>query len=77
MMEAVHLDLSLDFLGDPVVKNLPCNAGHMGSPDQGTKFPQATERLRPCGTSRVSVHSETILHETMKIPCPATKTQCS
>ena len=43
MMEAVRLDLSLDFLGDPVVKNLPCNAGRMGSPDQGTKFPQAME----------------------------------
>ena len=27
-MEAVHLKLSWDFLGDPVVKNLPCNAGH-------------------------------------------------
>ena len=29
-----------DFPGDPVVKNLPCNAGDTGSiPGQGTKIP--------------------------------------
>ena len=58
MMEAVPLELSWNFLGDPVVKNLPCNAGHTGSPDQGTRFPQATEQLSPCGTTRVCVHNE-------------------
>ena len=30
----------------PVAKNLPYNAGHVGSiPDQGTKIPQATKQL--------------------------------
>ena len=32
-----------DFLGGPMVKNLPCNAEDMGSiPGWGTKTPQAT-----------------------------------
>ena len=31
-----------------MVKNLPCNAGDMGSvPDQGTKIPHAWEQLSP------------------------------
>ena len=38
-----------------MVKNLPCNAGDMGSiPDQGTKIPHTVEQLR--------------LHATMKDP---------
>ena len=37
--------VSGDFLGGPVVKNLPCNAGDESSiPDQGTKIPHATWR---------------------------------
>ena len=33
-----------DFLGGPVVKNPPCNAGDAGSiPGQGTKTPQALQ----------------------------------
>ena len=29
-----------------MIKNLPCNAGDMGSiPDQGTKIPHAVEQL--------------------------------
>ena len=33
-----------DFPGGPVVKNLPSNAGHVGSKsDQGTKIPPALE----------------------------------
>ena len=36
--------VSGDFLGGPVVKNLPCNAGDKSSiPDQGTKIPHAME----------------------------------
>ena len=35
-----------DFPGGPVVKNLPCNAGDVGSiPGQGTEIPYATEQL--------------------------------
>ena len=35
-----------DFSGGPMVKNLPCNAGDVGSiPGQGTKIPQAAEQL--------------------------------
>ena len=34
-----------DFLGGPVAKNLPSNAGDMGSiPGQGTKIPQASQQ---------------------------------
>ena len=37
-----------DFLGGPVVKNLPANAGDIGLiPDPG-RFPYATEQLSPC-----------------------------
>ena len=35
-----------DFPGSPVVKNLPSNAGDVGStPGQGTKIPHATGHL--------------------------------
>jgi len=37
---ATLVSISLDFPGGPVVKNLPCNAGDMGSIlGQGTKIP--------------------------------------
>ena len=37
---------SWDFPGDPVVENLPCNAGDTGSiPGRGTKIPHALEHL--------------------------------
>ena len=42
-----------DFPGGPVVKNLPCNPGDVGSiPGQGTKIPHAVEQLslRASGT---------------------------
>jgi len=40
-----------DFLGDPVFKNPPCNAGDMGSiPGVGTKIPHASGQLNPCDT---------------------------
>ena len=42
-----------DFPGGPVVKNLPCNAGDLGSiPGWSTKIPCATEQLSLCGTKR-------------------------
>ena len=35
-----------DFLGGPVVKNLPCNAGDVGSiPGWGTRIPHVVEQL--------------------------------
>ena len=41
-----------DFPGSPVVKNLPCSAGDMGSiPGQGTKIPCALEQLSPRSTT--------------------------
>ena len=37
-----------DFLGGPVVKNLPSNAGDVGSiPVRGTKIPHAMGQLSP------------------------------
>ena len=43
-----------DFPGGPVVKNLPSNAGDMGSiPGQGTKIPHVTGQLpSPRATTR-------------------------
>ena len=44
-----YLKTKRDFLGGPVVKNLPCNAGDMGSiPGYGTKIPYAMEQLSFC-----------------------------
>ena len=41
-----------DFPGGPVIKNLPCNAGDVGSiPGQGTKIPHALEQLSLCATA--------------------------
>ena len=41
-----------DFLGSPVVKNLPCNAGNVGSiPGWGTKFLHAMEQLSPSAST--------------------------
>ena len=41
-----------DFPGGTVVKNLPANAGDMGSsPGLGT-FPHAMEHLSPCATTK-------------------------
>ena len=42
-----------DFPGGPVVKNLPCNAGDVGSiPGQGTKIPHDTKQLSLCTTMK-------------------------
>ena len=41
-----------DFLGGPVVKNPPYNAGDAGSiPRRGTKIPHAAGQLSPCATT--------------------------
>ena len=55
-----------DFPGGPVVKNLPCNAGDVGSsPGWGTGISHASEQLShalqalsPCITSRQSEHQK-------------------
>ena len=45
--------LCRDFPGSPVVKNLPCNAGDVGSiPGQETKIRHASEKLSLCVTTR-------------------------
>ena len=42
-----------DFPGGPVVKNLPCNAGDMGSiPGRGPKIPHAMGQLSRRATTR-------------------------
>ena len=41
-----------DFLGDPMVKNLPSSARDWGSiPGQGSKIPQTEEQPSPCATT--------------------------
>ena len=46
-----------DFLDGPEVKNLPGNAGDVGSiPGQGTKIPHAKEQLSPRAPTTESVH---------------------
>ena len=43
-----------DCHGGPVVQNLPCNAGDVGSiPDRGTKIPRAAELLSPGSKAQV------------------------
>ena len=44
---------SLDFPGGPWVKNVPANAGHVGSiPGQGAKIPPAVGQPSPGATTR-------------------------
>ena len=46
--EPYLISYDMAFPGGPVVKNLPCNAGDVGSiPGQGTKIPHVTEQLKP------------------------------
>ena len=50
-------NLEEDFPDGPVVEDLPCNAGDMGSaPDLGTKIPHAVEQLRLPTTTAESTH---------------------
>jgi len=45
----MYLNTTQDFPGGPVVKNLPCNAGDLGSiPGGGIKIPHAVGQLNPC-----------------------------
>ena len=47
-----------DFPGGPIVKNLPCNAGDVGSvPGQGTKILYAIEQQIPNATT-TEVHAQ-------------------
>ena len=47
----------MDFPGGPVVKNLPSNAGDMGSiPGRGTKIPHAVGQLSPCTATTEPAH---------------------
>jgi len=58
-----------DFTGGPVAKNLPFNAGDVGSiPSGGTKILHALEQLIPWATV------QKMPRDAMKIPCAATKT---
>ena len=70
-----------DFPGGPVVKNLPSNAGDVGSiPGWGTKIPHAAGQLIPRVTTTETAHSgacaphlERSPHAATKSPCTATK----
>ena len=79
-----------DLPGGPVVKNLPSNAGDMGSiPGRGIKIPHAVGQLSLCTTTRErksrTLQLERSRHTATKDPaclnkeilCTATKTQCS
>ena len=53
-----------DFLGGPVVKNPPSNAGDMGSiPGRGTKIPHAMEQLSQNTTTAEPTHHYSRVHE--------------
>ena len=61
-----------DFPGAPVVQNMPCNAGNVGSiSGWGTKIPHAVGATKPvCQNYRTCTLQQ-------KIPLVTTKTQCS
>ena len=49
LFQVLRNDFIWDFAGVPVVKNLPCNAGDLGSiPGCKTKILHAMEQLRLC-----------------------------
>ena len=61
-----------DFLGGPVLKNLPCNAGDLGSiPGWETKIPHAMEQeaLKSQLESPRATRKDKIPHDTTKIQC--------
>ena len=72
----------MDFPGGPVVKNLPCNAGVMGSiPDWGTKIPhsRATKSAGPDNwalTPQLDSLCAAKKDPAAKILCATTKTWC-
>ena len=61
-----------DFLGSPVVKNLPCR-GHGFNPVGGTKIPQASEQLNLKAATRVCELCWRIWHDALEILYAATK----
>ena len=64
-------DSDWDSPDSPMVKNLPCNAGALGSiPRRETKIPQAAEQMNPCTTEHLYVPQ-------WRIPCATTETQGS
>ena len=69
-----------DFPSGPVVKNLPSNAGYVGSiPGWGTKSPPSTGKLSLGATARESQHATTLSLHTLgpalhkRSPCTATR----
>ena len=76
-----------DFLGAPVIKNPPCNAGDTaGSRGQGAKIPQVSGRLSPRATtteparsraSTLQLENQKSPPDTVKIPHAITKTRGS
>ena len=66
-----------DLPGGLVVKNLPCNAGDVGSiPGQGTKIPPAAEQLSPCPRITEPMHHNLrVRAQQSKISPDATKVQ--
>ena len=63
-----------DFPGGLVVKNLPCNAGDMGSiPGRGTKISQAAGQLSLCAATTEPMHHNQSLRAATKDPRAATK----
>lgn len=71
--------------GDPVVQNLPSQAGDAGSsPGQRSKTPYIAKQqactpqlLSPWATTRDHVPQQKITHDSMKIQCAATKARQS
>ena len=70
---------SRDFPGGPVVKNLLCNAGDVGTiPGQGTKIPHASKQLRlPILTTEPKHHNQRTCVLSRKILPSTTNTQHS
>ena len=66
-----------DFPGGPVVKNLPSNAGDVGSiPGQGIKTPHSKGQLSPQATTTKPTHFGALdLYQERRLR-PATKPPC-
>ena len=67
-----------DFPSGIVVKNLPSNAGDVGSnPGEGTKIPHGARQQSPRATNTEPTCSKTPVLQLEKPSSTATKTQCS
>jgi len=59
-----------DFLGDPVVKNLPSNSGDLSLiPVRGTKIPRMVKQLSPYTTTTEPACSGTHKPQLEKLAC--------